>query len=372
MECMDIRDKLPLYLDGELSGQEHMAVEQHIASCPDCAQELNALSSIHALGKIPAFPAPEEAYWQQLRHDIMRQIAIRSPRSSTTASVLDQVKNFIWPKKISYRMVGLAAAAIIVFCIVRLTFDNQKQSPPIVTTGIADSMGIKEYMTENNSANIDIAQPPAAALERIIQGPMAKSDQKITSKKRSIYPRAALPEPDDHSLFDELKLEKQLLGSENKYRLAMAETIASRYLSKKNTQMNEVVPSVTKNFDAIDHAEFQHSRAILSISSLDQKADHKGYKETYQNIEKAIALEREIRFWVRYLNAQAASDSVAKAYLALSKLYYDLACIEPSIENLQQALSFYQQASQFLLLSPDSVLYRKQLDSLRAMERAIK
>ncbi len=372
MECKDIRDKLALYLDGELSELEHMAVERHIASCPDCAQELNALSSINAIGKIPAFPAPEEAYWQQLRHDIMRQIAIQSPRSSTTASVLDQVKNFIWPQKISYRLVGLAAAAIIVFCIVRLTFDNEKHSPAIVPTGIADSMEIKDYMTENDSANIKISQPPAAAFKRIIQGPMAKLDQKIANKERLIYPQAALPEHDDHSLFNELQFKKQLLDSANEDRLAMAETIASRCLSEEKIRIIEVVPIKIKKLSSIEHSELQHSHAHLPINSLDQKFDHKGYAEIYQSIEKAIELQKEIRFWVRYLNAQAASDSAAKAYIALGKLYYDLVCIQPSIENLQQALRFYQQASQFLLFSPDSLLYRKQLDSLRAMERTIK
>lgn len=59
MEHKDFRDNLSAYLDGELPAGEKAALEGHLASCADCARELEELRSVSALVKKHAMePVP--------------------------------------------------------------------------------------------------------------------------------------------------------------------------------------------------------------------------------------------------------------------------------------------------------------------------
>ena len=46
MQCDIARDLVGAYVDGELSGAERQAMAEHIASCPTCAAEADALRRV--------------------------------------------------------------------------------------------------------------------------------------------------------------------------------------------------------------------------------------------------------------------------------------------------------------------------------------
>ena len=46
MSCGQDRDRLAVYLDGELTAEQVQSVEQHIRACPDCAAEIAAMVSL--------------------------------------------------------------------------------------------------------------------------------------------------------------------------------------------------------------------------------------------------------------------------------------------------------------------------------------
>ncbi|MGM9537474.1 MAG: zf-HC2 domain-containing protein [Candidatus Onthomonas sp.] len=56
LPCSIIEDLLPLYADGVCSPESRAAVEEHVSSCPDCA---NALRAMTASVEVPAVEADE-------------------------------------------------------------------------------------------------------------------------------------------------------------------------------------------------------------------------------------------------------------------------------------------------------------------------
>jgi hypothetical protein len=59
MNCNDARAALPLLIYGEASPQEQAALKEHLAGCPACRREQQALTEVQSL--LDAAPAPEVA-----------------------------------------------------------------------------------------------------------------------------------------------------------------------------------------------------------------------------------------------------------------------------------------------------------------------
>jgi len=49
MECKDVKEKLPAWLDGELDGPAAAAVAGHVEACPSCREEARRLEAAWAL-----------------------------------------------------------------------------------------------------------------------------------------------------------------------------------------------------------------------------------------------------------------------------------------------------------------------------------
>ena len=62
MECDVVRDLLPLYVDGGASAESRALVEAHLALCPDCRAECEAL-------KDPAYANLIQSTWALIGHE---------------------------------------------------------------------------------------------------------------------------------------------------------------------------------------------------------------------------------------------------------------------------------------------------------------
>lgn len=63
-ECADIRAQLGIYLFGSISPADRATVVKHLATCPDCRDELAGLAALPALLRRPAIAAaafPDDA-----------------------------------------------------------------------------------------------------------------------------------------------------------------------------------------------------------------------------------------------------------------------------------------------------------------------
>jgi hypothetical protein len=72
MDCKDIRELLTAYLDGEVTLEEKAYIETHLAGCPDCHAELEALSATQnnlrgALKSMAEEALPSPQTWEKIK-----------------------------------------------------------------------------------------------------------------------------------------------------------------------------------------------------------------------------------------------------------------------------------------------------------------
>lgn len=104
MSCGQDRDRLAVYLDGELTAEQVQSVEQHIRTCPDCAAEIAAMVSLRRAMRPAATRFTPGA---DLRQKIQARVA---PRRSI---------RWIWPATAS-------AVAIMVLAVVWMLQDAHR------------------------------------------------------------------------------------------------------------------------------------------------------------------------------------------------------------------------------------------------------
>jgi len=99
-ECNSIRERLPEYADGTLIGRELARVEQHVASCGRCQQEVADLRTV--IGAVRAVP-PDEVP-ETLIPRLRRAVQERAPAPGL---------RLFWPR--------LAVPVAILTCVIALT-----------------------------------------------------------------------------------------------------------------------------------------------------------------------------------------------------------------------------------------------------------
>lgn len=82
LDCPIVRDLLPLYIDQVTSAETAQAVEDHLATCPACRREREALE-----GDLPE-PSPQEAATAQQFGAMMRRLKRKEARRSALIVLL--------------------------------------------------------------------------------------------------------------------------------------------------------------------------------------------------------------------------------------------------------------------------------------------
>ena len=105
-ECRDIRHALGVYVLGAIDPAERATVDTHLATCPECREELAGLAGLPALlRRIPVGEA------QQLADDDLAELpAAEVPSDQMLRSLLDRTTR----ARQARRWRGLAAAAAVV------------------------------------------------------------------------------------------------------------------------------------------------------------------------------------------------------------------------------------------------------------------
>jgi len=65
MTCQDHKDLMMAYLDGELDESQRKAFEEHLASCPACAQEMKEFTKLKQVTDSVTLVEPEDRLWEQ-------------------------------------------------------------------------------------------------------------------------------------------------------------------------------------------------------------------------------------------------------------------------------------------------------------------
>ena len=115
MNCNYVRSRMSSYVDGELPGDDMIAVRRHIDACAECAHEFAADRGIkQAVATMPEREVPADLESRLL--SAVRQAS--TPQSAPAAH---------WPT--SRMAFALAAAAVAMFCVMLLRGGDSPQGP---------------------------------------------------------------------------------------------------------------------------------------------------------------------------------------------------------------------------------------------------
>lgn len=111
MECDKVWDLLSVYADGEASPEEATIVETHVASCPDCARDLQFMMGTHeVLQDVPQVEPPVT-----LRSAIL---AATVYRPSFGQRLAETVRKTLAPAPVRYGALAAAGAAAALTAVV--------------------------------------------------------------------------------------------------------------------------------------------------------------------------------------------------------------------------------------------------------------
>jgi hypothetical protein len=151
MNCKKIEELLNPYVDQELDAESTQTVEEHLKSCPTCQDEyLKLKEMVASLNFLPQVSAP-----QNLTQNIMAKIS--QEEIQIQSSWIDHLKKQIsvpslsfprkWESIFSFRLVGAAAAAVLVMFFAFTFIFNTPDTSPICSAEVQFSLRINDNKT---------------------------------------------------------------------------------------------------------------------------------------------------------------------------------------------------------------------------------
>jgi hypothetical protein len=151
MNCKKIEELLNPYVDQELDAESTQTVEEHLKSCPTCQDEyLKLKEMVASLNFLPQVSAP-----QNLTQNIMAKIS--QEEIQIQSSWIDHLKKQIsvpslsfprkWESIFSFRLVGAAAAAVLVVFFAFTFIFNTPDTSPICSAEVQFSLRINDNKT---------------------------------------------------------------------------------------------------------------------------------------------------------------------------------------------------------------------------------
>jgi len=74
MTCQDHKDLMMAYLDDELNDEQKRAFEAHLASCDDCAKDMEEFKKLKRMTDCVAFAEPEDRIWDEYWNSLYNRI----------------------------------------------------------------------------------------------------------------------------------------------------------------------------------------------------------------------------------------------------------------------------------------------------------
>ena len=376
MSCKDYKNKLELYIDNELSSREKAEFEKHLSSCHDCMRELEILKSVNSLGKIDTFSEPEEEYWNELSQNIIHQIGGHKSKTAWLVHHVEQLKRMLTIPKISYRWVGLAATAVIVFFIIHISFFRQGKFELPIEIGTEDAVKIADQKSISDVLQdkifVDKETNEKTTEKQIAPEPRLTKVSAPKQKSRQITKSESISKP-ARAIVDEVKAIPSVPGEvvvieETNERLTS--NTATQSL-KKSTVPKKEMKRFTVQPTAINLEKGKNDASIEIVATgLKGKSNQLSdssfiyYNEILKKVQQIEEISEKIKTWENFIKSKPNLALLRKAKYQQALLYYKLAKLNHVTEEIKKAINFYLENAE-LLFSPENADYlNKKLEEL--------
>ena len=138
MNCKEIKKILNPYIDKALDADISRQIDEHLKSCPSCSKEYQSLKEvITSLNSLSNQPAPADFTQSLMAKISQEEIQIQS-------SWIDNLKKQISIPRLSFRLVGTAAAAALVVFFAFTFIFNTPDTSPICSAEVQFSLKIND------------------------------------------------------------------------------------------------------------------------------------------------------------------------------------------------------------------------------------
>jgi hypothetical protein len=121
MDCTEIKNRIPIFLDGELEPPEHQRVKAHLRTCAKCSQEAQAIQKAwEMLGEVDDIQ-PDPNYSAHFWNRVSEQIPWH-------AKVLNDISALF----VNRRFVPALAAAGLILCVALVATYRYYQPPETI------------------------------------------------------------------------------------------------------------------------------------------------------------------------------------------------------------------------------------------------
>lgn len=380
MSCSDFKNKIELYIDNELSQEERNQLESHLLKCPHCAKELTNLEAINSIGKSKPFGEPEPAYWQQLTQTIMQNIPKPRKKASRLKEVFENLQGILLKGKISYRLAGLVATAVIIFFIIRIGFDDRRKMMLPDEVGVEDAVKQIEKQQFSKESEMKVASKETIAKERQTQQtgktPSTVKETKISPKSIVIndpkHRALELDQPAIESADIPIVAEGEVRASQGKSTSEAPPSLSEATPLSKKKMRNFSIQPAAANLDQEESEKNQmlaeYSRDLLGAMKKHEVDSSKvRFNEAMMNSLKENQFYEKQKIWETYIKTEANLNYIKAAKYQQALLYYNLAKKTNKKEDIQQALNFYFQNEDLLFSGANPNSVKKQIDELETL-----
>ncbi len=115
MDCHEMRKYIPDYIDSELPLSLKQLVDEHIAECLECRNEVNAFQKTRTLLQLRSVPDPGDTYWETTWQKIEEKIPARVVSLAETEEITPAPVNHhptAWMRTASW-IAGVAAVLLL-------------------------------------------------------------------------------------------------------------------------------------------------------------------------------------------------------------------------------------------------------------------
>ncbi len=138
--CALLQRRLPEYLDNELTGFWLRLVKGHLAACPQCRQELEALAQVVQTLKAAPVEDPGPEFWAQFNRELHLKLAQAAHEAETVPAPAPR-----WQFRLPLYLGGPALAVLLLWVVMHFTAGERPlliQPPPQMTQAPAPALPV--------------------------------------------------------------------------------------------------------------------------------------------------------------------------------------------------------------------------------------